>query len=53
MDVDDSEMNLANGGEGDKNNLRDILIVLDKWTRTCDMVLSSLDEQIKKINKGS
>lgn len=33
-------------------DLKEILVVLDKWTRTCDMVLVSLDDQIKKIIKN-
>lgn len=50
MDVGDSEMNLGNSE--DRNDLREILIVFDKWTRTCDMVLASLDDQIRKIMKN-
>lgn len=36
-------------------DLKEILVVLDRWTRTCDTVLVSLDDQIKKIikNQGS
>lgn len=47
--IDDSEMKVA--GEDSKPDLKDIVVVLDKWTRTCDMILNSLDEQIRKISK--
>lgn len=46
----DSEMRLE-GGASEERDLKEMLVVLDKWTRTCDMVLMSLDDQIKKIVK--
>lgn len=49
--VVDSEMNVA--GEEPKPDLKDVVVVLDKWTRICDMVLSSIEEQISKISKTS
>jgi hypothetical protein len=57
----DSEMtNVGGGGESDSNkarmvtdqaDIKEAMVVLDKWSRTCDIVLNSLDEQIKRISK--
>ena len=33
-------------------DLREIFITLDTWSRTCDTILSTLDEQITKIVKN-
>lgn len=35
----------------DQADIKEAVVVLDKWSRTCDIVLNSLDEQIKKISK--
>lgn len=48
--IGDSEMNLVSNEE-QRPDLKDILVVLDKWARTCDMILVSLEEQISKISK--
>lgn len=31
--------------------IREISIILDEWSRTCDQVLKSLEEQINKVSK--
>lgn len=52
----DSEMTNVGGesvkaiGEAELAAIKEAVIVLDKWSRTCDIVLKSLDEQIKKIS---
>lgn len=33
-------------------DLREISIILDGWSRTCDTVLDTLNEQINKIIKS-
>lgn len=55
----DSEMASVGGGEIGANNiatdridLKEVLVVLDKWTRTCDMILNSIDDQVRKISKS-
>lgn len=37
--------------EPTKIDVREISIVLDEWSRTCDQVLKTLEEQINKISK--
>lgn len=32
-------------------DVREISIVLDGWTRTCDIILSTLNDQISKISR--
>lgn len=34
-------------------NLREVSIVLDGWSRTCDTVLNTLNDQINKITKNN
>lgn len=36
---------------GDRADIREVVVVLDKWSRTCDIILKSLDEQIARISK--
>lgn len=56
----DSEMTNVVGGEGvdcerakmdNRADIKEVMVVLDKWSRTCDIVLKSLDEQIARISK--
>ena len=45
----DNKMETTDAKMGEEPvNLMEVLVVLDKWTRTCDVVLASLDEQINK-----
>jgi len=50
MDSTDAKMNEE---PQNRTDLMDVLVVLDKWTRTCDVVLNSLEEQIKKITNNN
>jgi len=38
---------------GNRPDLREMSIVLDGWSKTCDTVLNSLNCQINKIAKNS
>lgn len=45
-------MDITSSGEAsNKVDLREISIILDGWSRTCDQILNTLDEQITKIVK--
>lgn len=46
MDTTDAKMNEEPNSRVD---LMEVLVVLDKWTRTCDVALASLEDQIRKI----
>lgn len=41
----------STGEPSNKIDLREISITLDAWSRTCDQVLTTLDEQVDKILK--
>lgn len=55
-DSANNQQQLQQQAEAPKQNqidLREISIILDSWSRTCDTVLSTLDEQIIKIIKNN
>lgn len=52
MEQDDQGMNVdTTTTNQEKPDLREIAIILDSWSRTCDTLLNTLETQINKIAK--
>lgn len=52
MDSDDHQgMNVDSTAQAGKPDLREISIILDSWSRTCDTLLTTIEAQINKITK--
>lgn len=53
MESDDNQgMNVdSTSAPQEKTDLREILIILDSWNRTCDTLESALEAQVNKLDK--
>lgn len=49
----DSNNQLQQTPKQDQIDLREISIILDGWSRTCDTVLNTLSDQITKVIKNN
>ena len=53
MSTDSAAPIQQNSKQNNQIDLREISIILDGWSRTCDTVLNTLDDQINKIIKNN